>query len=63
MAMCTVKVNGGAVRTINANTIGDAKAQMGLSGWAAVVNNNPAFDTDKVQEGSTIYLATQSKGG
>lgn len=63
MAQVTTRVVGGAVKNINATTVGDAKRQLGLTNHMASVNGVSVQDTHTLRDNDTIVFATQSKGG
>lgn len=47
----------------NVNTVKDVKEKLGVSGYTASINGDPAQDTDTVTEGDFVSLSQAVKGG
>lgn len=63
MAQVKVRVVGGGIRTMNANSVADIKTELGLEAYGAVVDGAPVADGQRLADGQTVVLATNSKGG
>ncbi len=59
-----VQVLGGSKKVIdNVNSIADIKAQLGVSGYTAQINMEPASDNEQVSDGDFVSLSQAVKGG
>lgn len=63
MAQITVKVSGGNVKEMEAETIGEVKETMGLPNHVATINGEPASDEDELEDFNFVVLSTAVKGG
>lgn len=63
MASVTVKVTGGNVQEMEADTVGDVKARLNLQAYTATVNGEPADDDTDLEDYNFVTLSTAVKGG
>lgn len=63
MAKVTVKVTGGDIKEMNADTVGDIKDELNLSDYTATVNGEPAEDDYELEDFNFVTLSTAVKGG
>jgi hypothetical protein len=59
----TVQIVGGSSKTIDANTVGEAKRILGATNHTAIVNGESANDSTPLQDYNFVYLAPAVKGG
>jgi len=59
----TVQIVGGSSKTVEANTVGELKRIMGVSGHTATVNGDTASDSTELSDYSFVHLAAPVKGG
>jgi len=58
-----VKVVGGSLQELEADTVGDVKAALNLQSHSAAVNGEAASDDQELEEGQLVTLAPSVKGG
>jgi molybdopterin converting factor small subunit len=64
MAKVAVRVTGQEVRDVEgATTVGALKTSLGLSGYSASVNREPASDAQVLSDEDYVTLAPNVKGG
>lgn len=62
MPKVNVQVIGGAIKQIEANTVGDVKTAMDAGKYTATVNGEPAEDSYVLSDYEFVALAPQVKG-
>lgn len=63
MAMISVKVLGGSLRSMEADTVGEVKAALGLESYTASVNGETRADSFELSDDNFVSLAPAVKGG
>ena len=63
MAKIQAQVTGGAIKQIEASTIKDAKAQLGVPNYSAQVNGDPQSDDYELSDYEFLSLTESVKGG
>lgn len=62
MAKVISHVIGGSPTEKEASSIGELKAQLGLSNYSAKLNKEPASDDQALEDGDLVTFAQQVKG-
>lgn len=62
MARVTVQVAGGSEKQVEAESIADLKEQLGLEGYTASVDGEPADDSHQLENFQFVSLSQQVKG-
>lgn len=62
MATVSVQAVGGRLQIKEAATVGELKAQLGLSSYSATINNEPAENNEALSDNDFVSLAPQVKG-
>lgn len=63
MAKVVVKVLGGSLTEVEADTVGELKDDLDLGSHSASVNGSPADDSTELSDGQIVALAPSVKGG
>jgi sulfur carrier protein ThiS len=63
MPQVSAKVMGGALQLINAETVGDLKAKLGVQNHVANLNGDTVSDDQDLNEGDFVTFAPAVKGG
>lgn len=63
MAFVTAQAIGGKPQLVqDVATVGDIKAKLALTNYAATINGEPAEDGDELEDGQFVTFAPQVKG-
>jgi len=63
MVLITAQVVGGAAKALEAATVAEVRAKLGLAtNYQAAINGEPAEDTDNLEVGNFVTFAPQVKG-
>jgi len=63
MAQVNVKITGGSVKEMEADTVGELKTKLNLGNYTATINGEPAENDQDLEDYNFVVFSAAVKGG